>query len=358
MTDKMARLERLRAEINQQLGEYFAALPNGLNIAMSADGRQALERLQEFTMRPAKRIRGALAMLGYEMFGGTRHAAALDLAVVVELMQSYLLIVDDVMDRSVERRGGTTLQLQYYAALQEQFGDKSPAHQGDMMALNIGLLAQHLAAGLLNEIDELPARVLRAGQVAQANLIATGLGQMDDLLNQAGKPTNLEAIRQMYKLKSSYYTFVNPLQTGAALAGASESQLRPLKEFGLHAGVAFQLQDDIMGMFGDEQQTGKSPLDDLREGKLTMLMQHALEHAAPAELQIIHASLGNEQVTAAQHAGIRQLLTQLGSRNYVHQQAQQEVVLALQVLHAQPGWEPGAVAFLTELLNYIINRDN
>lgn len=357
MTQHEHALGVLRTEINAQLGEYFAALPAGLDIRLSVDGRQALERLREFTLRPGKRIRGALAMVGYEMFGGTHHSAALDLAVVIELMQSYLLIVDDVMDRSVERRGGPTLHLQYRDLLQERYGDKSPDHEGDMMALNIGLLAQHLAARLLNDLDEVPPRVLRAAQVSQTNLIATGLGQMDDLLNQAGKPTDQEAIRQMYLLKSSYYTFVNPLQTGAALAGASESQLRPLKEFGLQAGLAFQLQDDIIGMFGTEQQTGKSPLDDLREGKLTMLMHYALEQANKTQLQVLRGALGNPQVTVEQHAAVKELLVALGAPDYVRQQAEQAVAAALDVLQAQKTWDESGKAFLADLLQFVINRE-
>jgi geranylgeranyl diphosphate synthase type I len=227
-----------------------------------------------------------------------------------------------------------------------------------MLAVNVGLLAQHLAARLLSGIDEPPEHVLKAGHVSQANLIATGLGQMDDLLNQAGRSAALEDIRRMYMLKSSYYTFVNPLQTGAALAGVSEDELRPLKEFGLHAGVAFQLQDDIIGMFGDARQTGKSSLDDLREGKLTMLMQHALEHADPKELQIIRRGLGNERVTVEQHQDIQKLLEHLGSRAYVRKEAQKEVAAALGVLRAQPSWQPGAAAFLTDLLQYTVGREN
>lgn len=348
----------LRDEINARLQDYFTELEPSLGITMSADGGMALDWLGEFTLRPAKRIRGALAVVGYEMFGGSNHWAAIDLALVMELLQSYLLIIDDVMDRSQSRRGGPTVQLHYYQWLEERFGRHSDAHNGDMMAVNLAQLAQHLATRLMAGLDERPERILRAAQVVQVNMLATGFGQMDDLLNHAGGVTTVKAIRHMYRLKSSHYTFVNPLQAGAALAGADAAMLLSLREFGLHAGVAFQLQDDAIGMFGDAGQTGKSALDDLREGKLTMLMQHALEHANPDQLAVIRGALGNEAVTEAQHRAVQALLESLGSRAFARRQAQQEAAAAQAVLQAQSGWQSQAVALLGAMVEYVVNREN
>jgi len=352
------RLRSLRGDIDAHIELYLQALPNMLAIGVSQNGELALDRLREFAMRPGKRIRGALAIIGYEMFGGTRKQTGLDLALAVELVQNYLLIVDDVMDRSEQRRGGETVHRQYRRMLERDYALDDAGRLGDMLGINAGLIMQHLAARALNGIDEAPERIVRAEHLFQTNIAATGFGQMDDLMNEAGQALDLDGTRRMYILKSSYYSFINPLQLGAVLAGADDEQLVPIREFGEQAGLAFQLQDDIIGMFGDEHTTGKSSMDDLREGKMTFLMRHALSHADDAQLQVLKAALGNKDVTAEQHAEVRAMLESLGSREYAKREAQRAARAGLAVLDAQKNWDMQGTVFLSGLLEFIVRRSN
>ncbi len=349
-------LQALRRDIDARIEAYMAELPATLGVGVSQNGEIVLDRLREFALRPGKRIRGALATVSYEMFGGSDRQVALDLALAVELVQNYLLIVDDVMDRSNQRRGGETVHRQYQRMLGRDYDSADYKHLGNMLGINAGLIMQHLAARVLSEIKAEPDRVVRAMQLFQTNIAATGFGQMDDLMNEAGQSLDLDGTRRMYVLKSSYYSFVNPLQLGAVLAGADDEQLGPIRELGEFAGLAFQLQDDLLGMFGDERTTGKPTIDDLREGKMTFLMRHALAHANDEQLTLLSAALGNRQVTVEQHAQVCDLLIQLGSRDYVAREARKAAEAGLQVLAAQEDWGTKHTVFLSDLLEYVVSR--
>jgi len=142
------------------------------------------------------------------------------------------------------------------------------------------------------------------------------------------------------------------------LAGASAADLATLQEFGLHAGLAFQLQDDTIGMFGVEKTSGKSTLDDLREGKVTVLMKHALTHADATDGAVLRAALGNPDVTVEQHREVCRILESTGSREYVEQKALQEAHAAEAVLLTQPTWDRGSCTFLKNILQYIVERES
>lgn len=344
--------------VNTAIGAYHADILSNLSFVPSQNGIEALSYMREFSERKGKRIRGSLAIVGYEMFGGTDTQVGLDLSVVVELTQDYLLMVDDVMDRSAQRRGGDSVHAHYQKVLALDYSLKDSQHTGNMIGINVGLIAQHLAAAHLSRISAPSERIVHAQQIFQRNIAATGFGQLDDLFNEVDQTYSLSDMQNMYILKSSYYTFVNPLQLGAVLAGASEQALVSIEEFGQHAGLAFQLRDDLIGMFGDEAVTGKSVLDDLREGKMTLLMRHALQNASVAQHDVLYAALGNENINSREHDQVKQILEQLGSREYVDREASKAVAAASAVLEAQKDtWSQSGRTFLAEVLTYSIRRE-
>ena len=356
-TTGLELLRSLQSEIDVRMADYFAGDEFQLDTALTPNGEYARGLLEEFSLRPCKRLRGALVILAYEMFGGTNRQTALDAAVAMELAQNYLLIVDDVMDRSATRRGGETMQLKYKALIAHKYPGLDLDHTGNMLGINTGLIAQHMAARLLGRVHEDPARVLKALDLFHKNIATTGYGQLDDLFNDATALLSAEEIIHLCELKTSYYTFINTLQTGAVLAGATDADLAAFHKFGLHAGLAFQLQDDIIGMFGSEKISGKSALDDLREGKVTLLMEHALTHVGEQDLTTLRAALGNAELTSDQHNQVKRILEAAGSRQYVSELAHAESTAARQVLDTQTDWDRTAVDLLAELLQYIVERN-
>ena len=345
-------LQLYRRAIDAEVHRFFQDAPRRLGVELSRHGQQAFERLEAYCLRPGKRLRGSLAALTYDVAAGTEQAKqAIRLGVVLELMQAYLLIIDDVMDRSELRRGQPAMQMLY----RHEAGD---AQQADMIAINVGMLAQHLASQLLADIDTESENLGPAMHWLQRNLTVTGLGQLEDISVQF-TPEVVEAdIIRKYVQKSSYYTFVNPLQVGFALAGVSdESTLKACETFGVAAGVAFQLHDDYLGMFGTEANLGKSTLDDMREGKFTLLVQYALEHAQPADVPRLKTILGNQQAAAEELAVVQGILIECGARDYCARLAANYAETAKQQLAAATFGTPAYRQLLSELVEYTISRE-
>ncbi|HEX7368421.1 MAG TPA: polyprenyl synthetase family protein [Candidatus Saccharimonadales bacterium] len=308
-----------KERIDAALDAFFRSAATSLGVSLSDHSRQALAYLEQFSARPGKRIRGSLASLAYDTAAGTHYAeVGLQLGVVLELMQDYLLIIDDVMDKSALRRGEPTLHVLYGAEAKGYGG----AHEANMLAVNVGELAQHLANLLLARLDVLPERLRQALHIMHTNIIATGFGQLDDLYQQPGRVVSEDDIIRKYQLKSSRYTFINPLQLGFVLAGeASEATLAAALDFGQPAGIAFQLHDDYLGIFGTVKVLGKPNLDDVREGKFTLLMHYALRHAESREKQRLQAILGNPRATGEDLAAVQAILASCGAKDYNAQQA-------------------------------------
>lgn len=341
-----------RVDIEAGLSRLFAELPKVLNVDVSKHGELALERLEEFCLRSGKRLRGSLAALAYDSAKGTSHAAAgIQLGIALELMQAYLLIVDDVMDRSDTRRGEPALHKLYR-------DDTTHTHQADMIAINIGLLGQHLASMCVANINAPAEQLLQVSQLMQRNIAATAFGQLDDISTVFGDAVSEADIIQKYTLKSSYYTFVNPLQIGLALAGAaSEKDLQACVAFGVPAGVAFQLHDDVLGVFGDSSQTGKQNLDDIREGKLTVLLQYAHSHGdAMAARQMKHI-VGNPEATLDDLKAVQEILIYTKAKEYCEQLVREYADTAKASLVKHPVGTAELSGALSEIVEYAVTRE-
>ena len=350
--DFQSELQAKKELVDKALNDYLASIDVS---TYSAHGQQAWAMLQDFSSRPGKRFRGSMLLVSYEMCGGDNHEEAMKAAVAMELVQNYLLIVDDVMDRSEIRRTKPTLQYMYLDEIEEEAGEDAK-HLSDMLAVNVGLLASHVAGQLMNELD-LPAdRVVAANQKFHENIKQTTYGQVDDLYSGVGH-TSVEDIMMTHELKSSYYTFINPMQVGAILAGADEKQIETIHRFGVPAGIAFQLQDDILGLSGNDKETGKAYLDDLKEGKRTLLMQNALDMAnKDGAIKLVEA-LGNPNVSEEMAAEVRDIVTECGARKKADAEARSQADTARAVI-ADLEWPGEGASFLDGLLDYVVERLN
>lgn len=247
--------------------------------------------------RGGKRTRGILTVMGYNMYGGQDQEVAATAAGTVEAMHAYLLVMDDVTDMSDLRRGGPTAHIQmrnYFAASNAQ-GDT--AKLGIDTAQTAALYAQHKAQSALLEVKAPAEQRLLAAKVLNDGLARTGLGQALDILAPACEEFSNDDILKVASYKTAYYSFLLPLQVGAALAGAPEEELSRFTEYSLAAGMAFQLRDDVVGVFGDEAVTGKPRMSDVIEGKKTLLMGRALELATDGQREILLSALGNTELT-------------------------------------------------------------
>ncbi len=355
MTKVVTGLETLqayRAGIETSLRQFFVDAPNLLGVEQSKHGQLALVRLEGYCLRPAKRLRGSLAALTYDTVTGKSHEpVGVELGVILELMQAYLLIVDDVMDRSRLRRGEPTVHELYKA-------DGVSAHEADMIAINTGLLAQHLASLHLAKLPVPLESLVQAMQVMQRNIALTGFGQLDDISSPDSDGVTEADIIHKYIQKSSYYTFVNPLQLGFTMAGlGDEATLKSCEDFGVAAGIAFQLHDDYLGMFGAAGDMGKSTLDDLQEGKYTLLIHYALENCTAAEAETLQQLIGNAQATDVDLQTVQGIVRSSGADEYCRAKTLEYAEMAKSVLNSQKIGTPAFRQQLADIVDYSVSRE-
>jgi geranylgeranyl pyrophosphate synthase len=208
-------------------------------------------------------------------------------------------------------------------------------------------------------IAEDPSRVLRAMHALHKNICITGFGQLDDLDQRIEQQIDEEQdVIKKYTFKSSYYTFVNPLQVGLILGGVSdEGVLEEIERIGVPAGVAFQLHDDVLGVFGETAQSGKSNQDDIKEGKYTLLLHHALQHGDAQDVRLLRETVGNASITDEAFRRIQSVLEKTGSRIFVESEARRYAERAKAELTASAFWDEDTKKALTALVDYSIERE-
>lgn len=345
-----------RERINDALQQFFLELPKQLDIDVSSETLNALQKIEEYSLRPGKRIRGALACFAYDYASGQNQGkTGLQAAVALELVQNYLLIVDDVMDRSMMRRGKPTIHKLYLAEQNQQPKD---VHLANMLAINVGLLTQHLVNIVLTQLDENPAYIREAMLLLHKNILATGFGQIEDATQHKGTVVSEEDVLRKYTLKSGYYTFVCPLQLGVVLAGKSSPELlKEITNFGLAAGIAFQLKDDLLGVFSSFATTGKPNTDDIEEGKYTLLVQHALTHASADQRKVLLGLLGKQDISEQELTTVQQVLKSSGAKQYTEAKIREYAHEAKSLIAASTFWDESAKAVLTDIINYVVERE-
>lgn len=322
-------------------------------------GAYPLEAVTAFTSvlsRGGKRVRGALAMVGYEMFGGTDTELITKAACALEIMNTYILIADDIQDRSPVRRGGKTAHtlLTDYHRKNHLAGDA--AHFGNSVAINSFLIAQYYAMNLFASLPVNSDIRIRAIENVNRCFIVTAHGQTLDIFNEAVEKVTEQEALNVLEWKTAYYTLVNPLQLGAILAGASDTELLELAEYGIHAGKVFQLSDDILGIFSDESVSGKNSLDDIKEGKRTLLTVYALEHAAKPDAYFLGQCLGNQDLTMAEFEQCKSIITSTGALAYARKQAADAADAATAVIVKNTNWPENTKQFLLDLVQYLVDR--
>ena len=239
-------------------------------------GEDHIKRLQDFTLQ-GKMIRGALVILSYLMFSRKPLGPVKQLAAAIELVQSALLIHDDIMDRDTTRRGGHSIFHQY-SLLAEKQGIGEPVHYGESLGICVGDIAFFLAFEILAKLDIDPVIRQRIQASWSRTFTTVGLAQIQDMyLSSANREVSEEVIIDLYRTKTACYTFSLPLVTGATAAGRDTAITQALEQIGELLGIAFQIKDDELDLFGTEMETGKPVGTDMEEGKKTLFHLYLLE---------------------------------------------------------------------------------
>lgn len=255
--------------------------------------------------RGGKRLRPGLCVVG-ALCKDPRASwkAPIEAGVSLELLQAYFLIHDDWMDQDDERRGGPTAHIELARKFRSrELGERSAILAGDHA---VALASAHLAT-----VPTTAARLKKCMERFSEMQLAAVAGQQLDV---RGKTPNPELT---YELKTASYTVRGPLLLGAELAGASPTTLKALDRYSLPAGIAFQLRDDLIGVFGSPKVTGKPQGGDLKEGKNTSLVKEGQRRLKGKEKDALKKVLGNRKATTRQVLTAIRLLEECGARDAI-----------------------------------------
>jgi geranylgeranyl diphosphate synthase type I len=353
--------ETIKAFINQfepyfkkKLDEEYLHAQSFYN-EHSAD---ATDFYNQIAIRGGKRVRAALSYYVYKMLGGKNEQAALDLARAIEMMHAFLLVLDDYTDKSMTRRGGPTAhEIAQNYFMNPEFVRNDPYHFGCAVSLTAGVLQNYRCQEIIMSLPIEPNLIIEICKNFNSKLAITGYGQISDIINSLSKNVSEEDVLHMLEWKTSNYTFSNPMQAGAIMAGALHRDLALIDQYAIPVGIAFQIHDDVIGMFGNAEYTGKSDKDDLMEGKMTLLIQHALTHGNTNDIDLINKHLGNRNVTDDEHAMIKETLVATGSYDYAENIAKKLVEKAKSALKNAPeSWSAQGIEFLDGVADYVIQR--
>lgn len=307
-----------------------------------------------------KRLRPSFAYWGWRCVlpaGAPGEASLLTAAASLELLHACALVHDDVMDSSDTRRGRPAAHVRFateHAARQwpadaDSFGRSGAILLGDLLLS----WAEEMFTAAIGELPPVRAQAAEA----QFDLMRTEVvaGQFLDVLAQTrGAFQAAEALR-VIEFKTSKYTIQRPLLLGAAAAGADARIGSALGNYGQALGEAFQLRDDLLGVFGDPELTGKPAGDDLREGKRTLLVALAEERATPSQREQLHRLVGDPALDDHGVRTLRELLTDSGARQAVEQRIADRAARAEQALDGAP-IRPEAGAALLALAHQAAHR--
>jgi geranylgeranyl diphosphate synthase, type I len=339
-------VEGLRVRVQKSL-DAFVEQQTPVIDEISDELAPVLDALTELLVG-GKRLRPAFCYWGWRGAGGADVPAIIDAATALELLQACALVHDDVMDGSDTRRGRPAAHRRFAAHHRGQGWLGSPEGFGTGAAILLGDLALSWADELFFAAD-LPAEaLLRAKRIYDLMRTELMSGQYLDLLEQARGGGSIERAARVTRYKTAKYTVERPLHLGATLAGAPAELMATYSAFGLPLGEAFQLRDDVLGVFGDPAQTGKPAGDDLREGKRTVLVAATLERTSPAETAEVRRRLGDPHLDAEGIDALRTVIQETGALAHVEELISARTDEALTALDAGAVDEP-ARSVLTQL---------
>lgn len=266
-----------------------------------------------------KRMRPYLCVLAYQAFNGNDYQALLPVAAGLELLHFAMLVHDDIIDRDFIRHGQANISGIYKdryhklaVAPEEQvhFANSSAILAGDLLLSD----AYQLMAGSSFSADQRLQVIRLLGEA----IYAVSGGELLDTEASLHDPTYVDSLK-VAEFKTAVYSCSIPLVIGGVLAGADTETQLELHHIGKCIGIAFQLADDLLGVFGSSQQTGKSTISDLREGRRTYLLQRTLHLASPTEVSSLRGIIGRAGINEAQADRARAIMIACGAKAEVEQ---------------------------------------
>jgi len=349
-------LRNYKQKVDRSLTKYFEKKKKQAD-KIDPLSLAAVRSIEEFTLSGGKRIRPAVVYYAYLALGGENEKAIIEASMSVELVHSFLLIHDDVIDRDKSRHGVDTVHESYRKKARFAVSKEDLCHFGNSMAIVVGDVAYSMA----NEImfnSAFPAEtIIKALNKIQQIVYRTIPGEMLDVVMQMRGKTTENEIMRMYEGKTARYTFEGPIHLGMVLAQSEDQKiLQAFSQYSLDLGIAFQIRDDILGIFADEQKLGKDVGSDIIEGKQTLLVFKTLKAGGSSAL-VVKKLLGKKNIKKKEIEEFRRAVTDSGALAYCNQLIADLTDRAVAQLEKIDFKNKEAKDFFISLAEYVGRRD-
>lgn len=334
----MLSKEKIENKINEILDKEIEKYEDNEFIKESL---RELKRLSQ----GGKRVRGYLVKLGQMLFGKDDDSY-IDLAAAIEIFQTAILIHDDIIDEADKRRGMDTINAKY------------KGHIGVAKGICIGDLGFFISYRIINNSnisEELKDEIVKIYSKTLHNTVNGEIVDVELPLKSLKYHRNMDEkiIYDIYVNKTAWYTIIGPILIGAASAGASEEDKEKLIEMGTNLGVAFQIKDDLLGLYSSVSDMGKT-LNDIKEGKQTIIYKYAIDHASKEELDVISKYYGNPNVTDEESNIIIKLFDKLGARKNAENLVKKYTDNGISIIETMNVQNKD---LFMEFANYLLKRD-
>lgn len=352
---KLAALDDFKRKIDVEIKKYLDRIIRE-TAKRDAVMAEAVRYVRKLVLAGGKRLRPAFMYYGYLAASGKEKEKMLKTAVSIELIHIFLLIHDDIIDQDNTRHGISSVHFRYGELGRRIFRNKDFKHFGESMGIIIGDLVGALGNQIIFESGFEAEKVMRALAKLQTIVSMTVIGEAQDVyIEYRGRATEKE-ILSMYENKTAKYTVEGPLHLGAILGGAPDAVISGLSRYAIPLGIAFQMQDDILGVFGNEQKLGKKVGADIIEGKQTILVARAKAKADPKQKKILNSLLGKADLTKAEIKVFQEVIRETGAFEYAKN-------FSIRLVHGAKAElekikiDKEAKEFLTGIADYMIERE-
>jgi geranylgeranyl diphosphate synthase, type I len=356
-------LEQTQLEMKYVLHRFFEAEKKRAS-QVDKELVESIEMLAKFCLRGGKAVSPLLLNIAYTVAGGKDHENLLLVMAAIELHHKHLLILDDIADRDEVRYNGPTLEYMYRHELDKYnrlFPDPSLSlrdHRARSLAMLDGVLLGGLARKLLFQAGFDPKMLIECHNIMQDTMLADTLAgwkvhyyQNIVSIEAAGRIKYIKGL----ELVTAHYKFSAPFRIGLLLAGnENTSYTKAFEEYAKNIGIAFQVHDDILGLFGDPLVTGKPAGNDVREGKKTLLIQKAYRPVNYENRKFLDIVVGNPTIAPIDIERVQKMVQETGSLVFSQKYEQQLLTKGLTALRSLPDGDEKTV--LTELAKYVVER--
>jgi geranylgeranyl diphosphate synthase, type I len=294
-----------------------------------------------------KRIRGTLVTLGFNLASGKNETQIYKIASAFEIFQTAILIHDDIIDQSNLRRGRKSLHMEI-----------GGGHYGLSQALCLGDFGFFLASQIITQSGFDEKLKNQALLFFNKVVLSTTLGEILDVKHPFEKNyTNPKDSLLISELKTAEYSFVGPLAIGALLGGADSKIIYYFEEFGKNLGIAFQIKDDLLGLFGAQKKTGKSSQSDASEGKMTILISFALSKANSKQKAILKELYGKKDLTQKELEIIKKIFIETRAVEYAESKVLEYINSSRKIIPKITQHKENQM-ILEGIADYLLNREN